>query len=57
MKAERDATRQCEETPASDERDPRDAKENNRMLEEHNSTVRSIAKRVRRIGVNISNMR
>lgn len=32
-------------------------KENNRMLREHNSVVSSIDERVRRIGVNTSNMR
>jgi hypothetical protein len=32
-------------------------KENNRMLREHNSVVSSIDERVRRIGVNTSNLR
>jgi hypothetical protein len=32
-------------------------KENNTMLKEHNSVVTSIDERVRRIGVNTSNMR
>lgn len=32
-------------------------KENNSMLKEHNSVVSSIDDRVRRIGVNTSNMR
>jgi hypothetical protein len=32
-------------------------KENNTMLKEHNSVVSSIDERVRRIGVNTSNMR
>ena len=32
-------------------------KENNRILKEHNSVVSSIDERVRRIGVNTSNIR
>lgn len=32
-------------------------KDNNRMLKEHNSVVSSIDERVRRIGVNTSNIR
>lgn len=32
-------------------------KDNNRMLKEHNSVVNSIDERVRKIGVNTSNLR
>jgi hypothetical protein len=57
MKAERDATRYCKETLRLMNEILATPKENNRMLMEHNSSVRRIDEWVRRIGVNTSNMR
>jgi len=57
MKAERDADRHSEEMLRLLNEILATLKENNRMLQEHNSVVSSIDERVRRIGVNTSNMR
>lgn len=57
MKAERDADRHSEELLRLLNEILATLKDNNRMLREHNSVVSSIDERVRRIGVNTSNMR
>lgn len=57
MKTERDADRHSEELLRLLNEILATLKENNRMLGEHNSVVSSIDDRVRRIGVNTSNMR
>jgi len=57
MKTERDADRHSEEMLRLLNEILATLKENNRMLGEHNSVVSSIDDRVRRIGVNTSNMR
>ena len=57
MKTERDSDRHSEELLRLLNEILATLKENNRMLGEHNSVVSSIDDRVRRIGVNTSNMR
>jgi hypothetical protein len=57
MKAERGADRHSEELLRLLNEILATLKENNRILKEHNSVVSSIDERVRRIGVNTSNMR
>jgi hypothetical protein len=56
VKADRDA-RYYEETLRLLNEILATLKESNRMLKEHNSVVSSIDERVRRIGVNTSNLR
>ncbi len=57
MKTERDADRHSEEMLRLLNEILTTLKENNRIPKEHNSVVSSIDVRVRRIGVNTSNMR
>lgn len=57
MKTERDADRHSEEMLRLLNEILATLKENNRIPKEHNSVVSSIDERVRRIGVNTSNMR
>ena len=56
MKAEHDTARYSEEMLRLLNEILAVLKENNRILKEHNSGVNSIDERVRRIGVNTSNL-